>query len=234
MSDAVTKPPPLPPRYRPEALVGEGATGDVWRALDTVAETHVAVKVVHRNLALLPRFRARFAREVSISASVVHPRVVPVLDRGRLSDGRPFVVLALARHGSLEDLFRRRPPLSVGVRILDHVLEALAVLHARGIVHQDLKPGNVLLHGDPARPDAWVADLGAAGALTEIAMDRRGIAGTPAWMAPEQRGGRAQELGPWTDLYPVGLMLAEMLGARRLEMDTARRPPTFPVALPKD
>ena len=230
----MSTPPPLPPRYRPEALVGEGATGDVWRAIDTARGVAVAVKVVHRNLAMLPRFRARFAREVSISASVVHPRVVPVLDRGRLRDGRPFVVLALAEHGSLEDLFARKPPLSVGVRILDHVLEALSALHARGIVHQDLKPGNVLLHGDPERPDAWVADLGAAGALTELAMDRRGIAGTPAWMAPEQRGGRAQELGPWTDLDPVGLMLAEMLGSRRLGMGEGGSPPPFPVALPED
>ena len=230
----MSTPPPLPPPYRAEALVGEGATGDVWRAQDRARGVPVAVKVVHRNLAMLPRFRARFAREVSISASVVHPRVVPVLDRGRLKDGRPFVVLALAERGSLEDLFQRKPPLSVGVRILDHVLEALAALHARGIVHQDLKPGNVLLHGDPDRPDAWVADLGAAGALTELAMDRRGIAGTPAWMAPEQRGGRAQELGPWTDLYPVGLMLAEMLGARRLDLTPGAGPPPFPVALPED
>ena len=117
--------------------------------------------------------------------------------------------------------------------ILDQVLEALAVLHARGIV-RDLKPGNVLLHGAADLPDAWVADLGAAGALTEIAMDRRGIAGTPAWMAPEQRGGRAQELGPWTDLYPVGLMLAEMLGGTRVERGGDGGAPAFPVDVPDD
>jgi tetratricopeptide (TPR) repeat protein len=214
--------------------VGDGATGTVWRALDRVRGVPVAVKVVHPNLARLPRFRARFAREVSISASVVHPRMVPVFDQGHLEDGRPFVVLALADRGSLAELFKREPPLSVGVRILDQVLEALAALHARGLVHQDLKPENVLLHGDRDQPDAWVADLGAAGALTELAMDRRGIAGTPAWMAPEQRGGRAQELGPWTDLYPVGLMLAEMLGARRLDLVPKPGPRPFPVALPED
>ncbi len=214
--------------------MGDGATGTVWRARDVTRDELVAVKVVRRNLAILPRFRARFAREVSISASVVHPRVVPVLDRGELEDGRPFVVLALADRGSLADLFRRQPPLVVGVRVVDQVLEALAALHARGILHQDLKPENVLLHGDADLPDAWVADLGAAGALSELAMDRRGIAGTPAWMAPEQRGGRAQELGPWTDLYACGLMLSEMLGGRRLDLEAKGVAPPFPVALPED
>lgn len=196
-------------------LVGEGATGTVWAAWDPTRECPVALKIARDSLARLPRFRARFAREIALTAAVPHPRIVPVLDRGTLAGGQPFAALAFAAHGSLGDLLRRGARLSVALRVMDHVLEALGALHARGLLHQDLKPENVLLHGNPAVPDAWVADLGVAGALSELAMDRRGIAGTPDWMAPEQLRGRAQELGPWTDLYAVGLLLAEILGVRR-------------------
>lgn len=205
--------PPLPPRYRGRALLGEGATGIVWLADDLLLEHAVAVKVVRPNLAIHRRFRARFSREVALSASVVHPRIVPVYDHGRLEDGRPFVTLAYARFGCLSDLLRMRPPLELVLRIIDEVLDALSALHARGLVHQDLKPANVLLHGeDLTAPSAWVADLGVAGAISELTMDRRGISGTPGWMAPEQLAGRAQELGPWTDLYAVGLLLRDVLG----------------------
>ena len=214
--DPLTALPPLPPRYTPIGEVGEGATGTVWRAHDRELDRDVAFKIVRRNLAIHARFRARFAREVAISASISHPHVVPVHDHGRLPDGRPFVALAYANQGSLSDLLRRKPPLRVALKVLDQVLDALSEMHARGIVHQDLKPENVLLHGDPEDPDAWVADLGAAGALTELAMDHRGISGTPRWMAPEQLMGQAHELGPWTDLYAVGLLLGEVLGAERL------------------
>ena len=216
--------------------MGEGATGTVWRAHDRELDRDVAFKIVRRNLAIHARFRARFAREVAISASISHPHVVPVHDHGRLPDGRPFVALAYANQGSLSDLLRRKPPLRVALKVLDQVLDALSEMHARGIVHQDLKPENVLLHGDPEDPDAWVADLGAAGALTELAMDHRGISGTPRWMAPEQLMGQAHELGPWTDLYAVGLLLGEVLGAERLGTPSRKqlleRRLTDPIRLP--
>jgi tetratricopeptide (TPR) repeat protein len=173
--------------------------------------------VVRPQLAVHARFRARFAREVALCASVLHPRIVPVFDTGRLQDGRPFVVMALADHGSLAELLRMRPPLRLLLRILDQVLDALSALHARGLLHQDLKPGNVLLHSGAEGVEAWVADLGVAGVLTELTMDRRSISGTPDWMAPEQLAGRAQELGPWTDLYAVGLLLAATLGGGPVE-----------------
>ncbi|MCB9780378.1 MAG: protein kinase [Alphaproteobacteria bacterium] len=199
--------PELPERYRPLALLGEGATGSVYRADDRVLGVDVALKVVRPNLAMHARFRARFAREVALSAQVVHPRLVPVHDTGRLPDGRPFVALAYADAGSLGSMMAADPSLGDALRLVDQVLDALAALHARGVLHQDLKPANVLLHRSGGVIDAWVADLGVAAALSELAMNKRSISGTPTWMAPEQLTAAHHELGPWTDLYAVGLIL---------------------------
>ena len=208
--------PTLPSRYKLIDEIGEGATCLVYKAEDQKLGRDVAIKIVRRNLAIHTRFRARFRREVATSAEVVHPRVIPVLDTGRLEDGCPYVSLAHADHGSLSDLLKRRPPMGEAIRLMQHVLDALAHIHARGFLHQDLKPANVLLHSAAhGKPDAWVADLGFAGAVTELALHQQGMGGTPVWMAPEQRTGRYAELGPWTDLYAVGLMLFEILGGDR-------------------
>jgi len=205
--------PALPPRYLPHRQIGEGATGTVWEARDSQLDLPVAIKIVRPNLAKYARFRARFAREVALSARLVHPRMVPVYDYGQLQNGCPYVVMGLADQGCLGQLLRWGPPLSEVLRMVDQVLEALAALHARGLVHQDLKPENVLLHNGPlGEVDAWVADLGVAGTFSELAMVKRGVAGTPEWMAPEQLSRRPQELGPWTDLYALGRMLHDILG----------------------
>jgi len=118
------------------------------------------------------------------------------------------------------------------IRLMDHVLDALAHIHARGFLHQDLKPANVLLHtATNGKPDAWVADLGFAGAVTELALHQQGMGGTPVWMAPEQRAGRYAELGPWTDLYAVGLMLYEILGGDRSGKEPGTRKLLDPLPL---
>ncbi len=235
----MAEPPPLPERYAAVEALGEGATGEVWRVRDAWLGVDVALKIVFPHLARHARFRARFAREVALSASVVHPRIVPVYDRGALADGRPYVALAYAGGGSLAQLLREGPPLLDVLRIIDQVLDALGALHARGIVHQDLKPANVLLHAHPGGGvDAWVADLGVAGAPGELALAGQRQSGTPAWMAPEQLEGRVQELGPWTDLYAVGLLLYELLGGERIDEDSLRvgRPRRIarPITLPDD
>ncbi len=208
--------PALPERYRPTRLIGEGATGVVFHAEDLLLDAEVAVKVVKPNLALHRRFRARFAREVAISARIVHPHVVPVYDTGVLPSGEPWVALGYAVGGSLADLLKLRPALVDVLRLLDEVIDALSAMHARLLLHQDLKPGNVLLHaGTDGLVHAWVGDLGVADALAELNRDRKVISGTPGYMAPEQLLGRTQDLGPWTDLYAVGLMLYETLSGDR-------------------
>lgn len=208
--------PQLPDRYRPTRPIGTGATGVVWHAYDDFLDTDVAVKVVKSNLSLHRRFRARFAREVSIGARIVHPHVVPVHDTGVLSTGEPFVALGYAVGGSLADLLKLHPPIDDVLRLMDEVLDALGAIHAQLLVHQDLKPSNVLLYaGTDGQVHAWVADLGVADALAELNRDRKVISGTPGYMAPEQLIGRTQDLGPWTDLYAVGLMLYETLSGER-------------------
>ena len=168
--------PSFPERYRPTRQIGEGATGVVYHAEDRLLETEVAVKVVKTNLALHRRFRARFAREVAISARIVHPHVIPVHDTGVLSTGEPFVTLGYAAGGSLADQLKLRPSIGEVLRIVDEVLDALAAIHARSLLHQDLKPGNVLLYpSTDGQVHAWVADLGVADAIAQSCAVPRGM-----------------------------------------------------------
>ncbi len=229
--------PQLPDRYMVTRLLGDGATGNVYHAEDRLLETEVAVKVVKSNLALHRRFRARFAREVALTARITHPHVIPVHDTGVLATGEPYVALGYAAGGSLADLLTLRPPLQDVLPLIDEVLDALGAIHARQLLHQDLKPQNVLLYpGKDGKPHVWVADLGVADALAELVRERRSIAGTLPYMAPEQLQARTQDLGPWTDLYAVGLMLFEMLtggkahaGEGRQELIEARNRPPPPL-----
>ena len=92
--------PKLPDRYQLIDEIGEGATCTVYRAHDLQLHRDVAIKVVRRNLAIHARFRARFSREVALGAEVIHPRIIPVLDTGRLENGCPFVSRSRARYGS--------------------------------------------------------------------------------------------------------------------------------------
>jgi serine/threonine protein kinase/tetratricopeptide (TPR) repeat protein len=220
--------PRLPERYRVESLLGEGATGAVYATWDRLLGIDVAVKVVRRNLAVHRRFRARFAREVAMTARIGHPHLVPIFDHGKTLDDQPFVVMAYANAGSLTDLLSSGARFEEMAQLFDEVLSALATLHARGFVHQDLKPPNVLLYRDPEttgddRLHAWVSDLGEAHALSVLAHDPRGVGGTPAYMAPEQLAQKPQEMGPWTDLYAVGLMLWEAICGRPTHQAQGRR-----------
>ncbi len=234
-------PPPIPSHYADPVWIGDGATGVVWRVRDVARDELLALKVVRPNLAVHARFRARFAREVSLAAAVMHPNLVAVRDHGRLEDGRPYVAMDYADQGSLADLLERGVSVAEAMPLLQQVLAALARLHAIGLVHQDLKPENILLVSTPdGGRRAWVTDLGVAGARTELALTKRGIAGTREWMAPEQLEGRPQELGPWTDLYAFGLVLNQILDGMplplrvdggRLVRPRPRMPASVPAAL---
>jgi tetratricopeptide (TPR) repeat protein len=203
--------PTLPARFAAPTLIGEGSTAWVWQVEDRLCGDYAALKVVRSALARLPRLRGRFAREVALTASIIHPHVVPIRAHGQLDDGRPYCAMAVADARSLAE--QEAPAPGLYLRWIDEVLDALAHLHSRGLLHQDLKPENILLY---TRPDgqlgAWLTDLGVAGAQVELATTRSHLMGTPAWMAPEQRLGRPQELCPATDLYAVGLILSKLAG----------------------
>ncbi len=207
-------------RYQPIRRLGDGAAGVVYHAHDLLLDTEVALKVVLPHLAVHPRFRARFAREVALGARLTHPNLVPVHDMGVLPEGQPWVAMGYAAGGSLDDLLdvAARTDMDVEERnhvvlhVLAEVLDGLAAIHAHGMLHQDLKPENVLITPGPdGMPSAWIADLGVADAFAEATRETRASAGTPTWMAPEQLMGRSSELGPSTDLYAFGLILWKAL-----------------------
>jgi serine/threonine-protein kinase len=195
-------------RYRVEQPIGQGAMGTVLLARDTVLERVVAVKVLADHLAADDTFRSRFIQEARLAARLCHPNVVQVFDAG--DDGRPFLVMEyvdgetvaqrLARHVgfSAEELVGLGAQLSAG----------LAHAHARGIVHRDVKPHNVLLRGDGV---AKLTDFGIARAVEEAGLTEIGtVVGTAAFMAPEQAAG--QPAGPAADVYGLGAVLRHAAG----------------------
>ncbi|MBN1337006.1 MAG: protein kinase [Deltaproteobacteria bacterium] len=232
--------PPLPSRYEPwpddaQALLGSGGMADVFRARDRLLGDEVAVKVVRFEVMGTPEFKGRFEREVAASAAVVHPHVVPLHDLGVLPDGRPYLALALAESGSLLELRRTNPPWALLRRLLDETLAALACLHARGLLHLDVKLSNVLLHRDGAGwRRAWLSDLGLAKALGEREAFQGVLAGTLSYMPLELLLRRFSEIGPASDLFAMGVLIYRLMSATNpfkagsvpAQIDMRYRPPT--------
>ena len=199
-------------RYRLDRPLGHGGMGELWAGEDLRLARPVAVKLLRADLARLDEPRRRFEVEARAAAQLVHPNVVAVFDTGE-DDGTPFIVMELLSGLSLRDVLDRGPLSPTEARSLaDQVLAALAVAHAAGIVHRDIKPGNVLR----GSPEGWkLADFGIAKSL-EAASDltRSGLVpGTLAYVAPERLDGKPAT--PGSDLYSVGVMLYEAVAGRR-------------------
>jgi tetratricopeptide (TPR) repeat protein len=202
-------------RYRLVRELGRGATGVVYLARDAELERDVAVKLLHPHLAGTERKDAldRFFHEARVMASLRHPNVVAVLD---LDEASRRIVMELAAGGTLRDVLRERGARSLRRAIERHgqILNALASAHRRGIVHCDLKPGNLMFRRDADLPgvEIMLGDFGVAHlpdvAGVATAVGRRAEAvGTLAYMAPEQRRG---ELSPASDVYASAVVLFEM------------------------
>ena len=207
--------PTLPERYTYAAdpLLGEGGMGQVYRAYDRQLDVPVAIKVVRPELAKDALFRQMFEREVRAAARLAHPAIVPIHDTGELSNGSPYLALALADGGSVASWVREPRPWPLLLNMALELLGALSFVHAAGALHRDIKPANILLHGPQSQ--VWLADLGLAGSAGELVRSEGRTEGTPGYMAPEQAMGRVRELCPASDLYAVGVVLWQLVTARR-------------------
>ena len=222
-------------RYVLGRLVGEGATACVYEALDTVSRRQVAVKVF-RDPDVGDGAQERIDEKIRILASLAHPHLLPIYDSGRDCDGHRFIVMPLVRGATLAERLAAGPVRPVEVKRIGTVLaDALSHIHARGIVHRDVKPSNVLL-ADDGTP--FLTDFGFAHAVDGPALTAVGcIVGTAGYLAPEQAEGLP--VTPAVDVYALGLVLLEALTGERayrgtpLERATANalRPPRIPARL---
>ena len=207
-------------RYVVHEQLGRGGMGAVYGATDTALGRQVAIKV-----------GARLTREARAIASLEHPGIVPVHDYGVLADGRPFYVMKRVDGRTLATHLESDPPLAERLRIFERMAEAVSFAHARGIVHRDLTPANVMVG---SYGEVMVMDFGAALTPGHAAGDAHVVIGTRGFMAPEQAAPGDGTVDARSDVYALGAVLAAMLpagaprpltsiAARAMEYEPARR-----------
>ncbi|MGM0557803.1 MAG: serine/threonine-protein kinase PknK [Myxococcota bacterium] len=240
-------------------IIGEGGMAQVWRGIHRDSGVSVAIKVITGSRASNAEYQRRFRQEVQAVAGLNHPGIVTVFDYGNISEaasiasdgqlveGSPFLAMEYASSGSL----REASPASWGElqRLLLQLLDALAFAHARGIIHRDIKPDNILcFEQSESGYGRKLTDFGIASALGVESVTKSGrfdgvSAGTPHYISPEQLMGHWRDLGPWTDLYSLGCMAWELvcrekpfrkenpiaLGTQHLREPLPELEPTFPV-----
>ena len=196
--------------YEIEALVGRGGMGDVYRARDVRLERPVALKLLTEALSDDEGFRERLLRESRLAASLDHPNVVPIYEAGE-ADGRLSIAMRYVDGTDLKALLRRDGALAPerALAIASQVADALDAAHAKGLVHRDVKPSNVLLDLQGGREHAYLADFGLTQSVSDRGPTDGQLMGTVDYVAPEQI--RGDEIDGRADVYALGCLLFEAL-----------------------
>jgi len=198
-------------RYLVKNELGRGGMATVFLAHDPSMSRDVAIKVLPRQFLHDPQFLGRFKREAKVIASLEHPAIVPVYDFGDV-DGQPYLVMRYMNGGSLSERIKEGPlSISGASKIITRIASALDEAHARGMIHRDLKPGNILFDN---RGDAYLSDFGIVKlAESTDTYTGSGIIGTPTYISPEQVHGD-KVLDGRSDIYSLGIILFQMLSGR--------------------
>lgn len=196
-------------RYEIRKELGRGGMATVYLAYDPLFEREVALKLLKRDLLDDILVRERFERETKIIARLEHPAIVPVHDVGK-DNGQMFYVMRYMTGGSLSDRMTTTLPLEESIHIVQRIAGALDYAHARGVIHRDLKPGNILFDDEG---NAFISDFGIAKLTAgQTKLTASGIIGTPSYMSPEQAVG--ENVDSRSDIYSLGIILFEMLSGK--------------------
>ena len=200
-------------RYRVEGRLGVGGMSTVLLAIDERLERHVAVKLLAEHLADDPTFVSRFRREALAAARLVHPNIVQVFDSGfDQAAHQHFIVMEYVPGQSCAEILRDRGHLDIdqAVDIVAQACRGLDYAHRHGVVHRDVKPGNLLVSESGV---VKLADFGIARATGQTSITQVGsVLGTAAYLSPEQA--RGEEAGPPADLYSLGVVSYQLLSGR--------------------
>ncbi|MEX2286557.1 MAG: protein kinase [Planctomycetaceae bacterium] len=256
--------PPALNRFEIQRKLGHGGFGVVFLAFDSVLHRQVALKLPRPDRYLTPAIRRRFLREARAAASLKHPNIVAVYDAGEVGP-LCYIAQAFCEGPTLSRWLLERTvpvPPRLGAKLVQTLAEAVAYAHSHGVLHRDLKPGNVLLESDsdssPQDPRVQGDEFNFIPKLTDFGLAKLSQAestasesavfgGTTQYMAPEQTQGLADQFGPHTDVYALGVILYELLAGRtpfeglsvvetlhRVVSDEPPRPRSLRADLPRD
>jgi formylglycine-generating enzyme required for sulfatase activity len=203
------------PGYQILGILGRGGMGVVYRARQLKANRLVALKMIREVEHATPQDRVRFQIETEAVARLQHPHIVQLYEAGEVR-GQPYFSLEFCDGGTLTEQLKNEPPTPrEAAGLIETLARAMHYAHLRGVVHRDLKPGNVLLAGAERLPK--ITDFGLAKRIDADARDvskSGAIMGTAAYMAPEQAAGKVRDTGPAADVYALGALLYECLAGR--------------------
>src|SRR5689334_17966079 len=204
-------------RYETGERLGTGGMSSVYKATDGILERTVAVKILAEHLHDDPRFVERFKREALAVAKLIHPNIVQVYDTG-VDQGRHYIVMEYVEGRSGAQILQKQGPVEpeIAAEIGIQACAGLDYAHRRGIIHRDVKPGNLMIVGGPVGGGEMIVkltDFGIARAIEQTRITQVGsVVGTAAYLAPEQV--RGDEATPATDVYALGVVLYQFLTGR--------------------